>query len=262
MDIKLSNIVRSLRDFIVDNDERTLFDWLVYAQRSFGSHKPFRHSITQVARETRISRHLQNRIFKHFVELGFLEMGREKYDQVEYRSFYVNFTILAEGRALGGLMLIDTETFKEYREMFTEWAKEQTTGEKPLSKYKQKEKELEEKQLAERVTALMTLLNNRYNKERIRYNKGELTKTKPRMGKSATGLVFGKKEKKLLGVAGKMYSDIELDNAMTAYSHAFFKGEIKPAKIIPYFLTIEEDEFVLIKHFLDEFNSNYSFINR
>ena len=141
--IVLATNIRYVKDYLVSCEEMLLFDWLVFTQRGFGSAKPFRHSILQVLKATKVSRYKQNKYFDHFAKLGFLTLGKDIYNNSEYHSFFVDYSVLAQPKVLGEIVRKETETYNEMLKMFVEWAKEQTQREKPLTKKEQKTHEIE-----------------------------------------------------------------------------------------------------------------------
>lgn len=252
-EIVLSNIVRMIKDYKVSNDERTLFDWLVFTQRGFGAGKPFRHSISQVERAVNVSRYVQNKFFAHFVELGFLKLGKDKFNNNEFRSFFVDYSALAKKEVLGQIVREGTETFANMLKMFTAWAKEQAKGENPVSKR-------EQKIIAAKLDAVEPLLNrlNSLYADRVeRYNSGWLTGTKPSRTKSAAKLVCTKSAKRQFVKLMEIYSGNDIYSAFMAYTDSLLKGETKTTKIIPYFLTIDEGDFVVADRFLEYYTLNY-----
>lgn len=141
--IVLATNIRYVKDYLVSCEEMLLFDWLVFTQRGFGSAKPFRHSILQVLKATKVSRYKQNKYFDHFAKLGFLTLGKDIYNNSEYHSFFVDYSVLAQPKVLGEIVRKETDTYYEMLNMFSEWANEQTKRERPLTKKEQKANELE-----------------------------------------------------------------------------------------------------------------------
>ncbi len=255
-EIVLSNIVRMVKDYKVSNDERTLFDWFVFTQRGFGVSKPFRHSIPQVKAATNVTRFSQDKIFAHFVELGFLKLGKDNFNNNTYRSFFVDYSALAKKEVLGQIVR-EGENFSEMLKMFGRWAKEQAKGEKPLTKKEQKAKEA-------KLAAVEPLLNtlNSVWKERIEmYNNGELTSSKPGRAKLVSTLVCKPASKKALANLQNVYSDTDIRYAFVAYADDLLRGNTKTDKILPYFLTYDEGAFVVVDRFLEYHTLNYGIRN-
>ncbi len=256
-EIVLSNIVRMVKDYRVSNDERTLFDWLVFTQRGFGVGKPFRHSIPQVKAATNVTRFSQGKLFAHFVELGFLKLGTDVFNNNTYRSFFVDYSALAKKEVLGQVVHEGTETFSAMLKMFAAWAKEQAKGEKPLTKKEQKAKEA-------KLAAVDPLLNtlNSVWKERVEmYNSGELTSSKPGRAKLVSTLVCKPASKKALANLQNVYSDTDIRYAFVAYADDLLRGNTKTDKILPYFLTYDEGAFVVVDRFLEYHTLNYGIRN-
>jgi hypothetical protein len=256
-DIVLSNIVRIVKDYKVSNDERTLFDWLVFTQRGFGVEKPFRHSIQQVKTATNVTRYSQHKCFSRFVELGFLTIAKECYNNNEYRSFFVDYSTLAKKEVLGQIVRKGTETFSAMLKMFEQWAKEQTKGEKPMTKKEQKAKEAK---LAS-VEPLLNTLNSTW-KERIEmFNNGKLTSGKPVRAKTVSMLVCKPTTKKALANLRNVYDDTSIRYAFEAYADNLLTGETKTDQILPYFLTYDEGTFVVVDRFLEYHALHYGYTN-
>lgn len=252
-DIVLSNIVCQVKDYSVSNDERTLFDWLVFSQRGFGTTKPFRHSIPQVQTATNVKRYLQDKYFAHFVKLGFLRMGKEPFNNNEFRCFFVDFSVLAKKEVLGQIVREGTETHKEMMKMFENWAKEQAKGEKPTTKREQKI--LKEK--LDVVEQLLPRLNNLFADRVQKYNSGWLTGKKPKRTKSSAKLVCTQSSKKKFMKLLEIYNPDDIHFAFLAYTDSLLKGETETSKIIPYFLTCEDGSFVVVDRFLEFYTLNY-----
>ena len=252
-EIVLSNIVRIVKDYKVNNDERTLFDWLVFTQRGFGVGKPFRHSIPQVKAATNVTRFSQDKLFAHFVELGFLKLGTDVFNNNTYRSFFVDYSALAKKEVLSQIVREGTETFSAMLNMFGQWSKEQAKGEKPLTKKEQKAKEAK---LAA-VEPLLNILNSVW-KERVEmYNNGELTSSKPRRAKIVSTLVCKPATKKALANLLNVYNNTDIRYAFAAYADDLLTGNTKTDKILPYFLTYDEGAFVVVDRFLEYHSLNY-----
>ena len=246
-----------VKDYKVSNDERTLFDWLVFTQRGFGVGKPFRHSIPQVKAATNVTRFSQGKIFAHFVELGFLKLGTDVFNNNTYRSFFVDYSALAKKEVLGQVVHEGTETFAAMLKMFAAWAKEQAKGEKPLTKKEQKAKEAK---LAA-VESLLNILNSVW-KERVEmYNNGELTSSKPTRAKLVSALVCKPKTKKLLANLQNIYDDTSIRYAFVAYADDLLRGNTKTDKILPYFLTYDGWEFAVVDRFLEYHALTYGIRN-
>ena len=252
-EIVLSNIVRMIKDYQVSCHERTLFDWLVFTQRGFGAGKPFRHSIQQVETATAISRHLQNKTFGHFADLGFLKLGKDTFNNNEYRSFFVDYSVLVKKEVLGQIVREGTETFANMLKMFTAWAKEQAKGEKPVPKR-------EQKIIAAKLDAVEPLLNrlsSLYADRVEKYNSGWLTGTKPKRTKSSAKLVCAQPSKKQFVKLMEIYDNDSICNAFMAYTDSILKGETKTTKIIPYFLTFDDGDYVVANRFMEYYTLNY-----
>ena len=256
-DIVLSNIIRYVKDYLVTNDERTLFDWLVFAQRGFGLTKPFRHSISQVNATTNVSRYLQDKYFNHFVELGFLRMGKDTFNNNEFRCFFVDFSVLANKEVLGRIVREGTDTHNEMLKMFSKWANEQANGEKTKSKR-------EQKILSAKLDAVEPLLDtlNKCYADRVKmYNNGELTYEMPKRTKSYATLVCTPRCKKLFVALMEKYNNDSIKSAFTAYADDILRGNTKTDKILPYFLTYEDGAFVVVDRFMEKYTLNYGHEN-
>ena len=112
---KVSNIIRMARDYKLSNDERTMFDWLVVKQEDFGLGKPFRHSFSQVEKEIHISKFMQQKIIKHFEDLGFLKKTITYFDNNRFNTFLVDFTILTKPEVLGEIVNAESKTYSEFK---------------------------------------------------------------------------------------------------------------------------------------------------
>lgn len=246
-----------VKDYKLSNDERTLFDWLVFTQRGFGVGKPFRHSIPQVKAATNVTRFSQGKIFAHFVKLGFLKLGTDVFNNNTYRSFFVDYSALAQKEVLGQVVHEGTETFSAMLKMFAAWAKEQAKGEKPLTKKEQKAKEAK---LAA-VESLLNILNSVWEERVEMYNNGELTSNKPKRAKLVSTLVCKPTTKKVLANLQNVYNDTDIRYAFVAYADDLLRGNTKTDKILPYFLTYDEGAFVVVDRFLEYHSLNYGVKN-
>lgn len=242
-----------VKDYRVSNDERTLFDWLVFTQRGFGVGKPFRHSIPQVKAATNVTRFSQGKLFAHFVELGFLKLGTDVFNNNTYRSFFVDYSALAKKEVLSQIVHEGTDTFSAMFKMFAAWAKEQAKGEKPLTK---KEQKVVEAKLAA-VEPLLNILNETYANRVKMYNNGELTSEKPKRTKNAATLVCTAKSKKQFTTLMGIYNNDSINAAFIAYVDDLLRGNLKTDKILPYFLTYDEGEFVVVNRYLEYYTLNY-----
>lgn len=251
--ITLSNIVSVVKDYLVSNDERTLFDWIVFTQRGFGLGLPFRHSIAQVRAATNVARHTQDKCFAHFVALGFLQQAKENYGGKEYRSFFIDFKVLSKPEVLGEIIRPTTDTHREMLVMFTEWAKEQAKSEKPLSKKQLKE----EKAKLEAVDSLMPQLNRTYAERVQMFNEGKLTEEKPERAKNSAALVCNLQSKKALSKLLQVYDEASIDGSFLAYTDDLLKGQVCTKKILPYFLTYENGSFVVADRYLEKYTLEY-----
>lgn len=257
MEVLLSNIVKYIKDYALDNDERTMFDWLVIKQHDFGVSKPFRHSISQIEEATLLSKYLQNRILGKFKELGFLTVGKEFYQNNPYRSFFIDYSILTNPEVLGKIVREGTETYSNLLALFKEWAKEQAQSRKPATKKQQKAAEDKSKA----TDALYICLNAKWDERRQMYNNGELTGKKPKRGKSKTSLPKSKNVVMLLGKLLDVYEQQAISNAFTAFSDAVLKDEVRCSAPLSYFLKCEGGDFPVVNQNLDNFNTQYSYNN-
>jgi hypothetical protein len=242
-----------VKDYRVSNDERTLFDWLVFTQRGFGVGKPFRHSIPQVKAATNVTRFSQGKLFAHFVELGFLKLGTDVFNNNTYRSFFVDYSALAQKEVLSQIVHEGTDTFSAMLKMFKQWAKEQAKGEKPMTKKEQKA--IEAKLAA--VEPLLNILNETYSNRVNMYNNGDLTTEKPKRTKNAAALVCTPKSKKQFATLMGIYDNDSINAAFIAYTDALLTEKFKTDKILPYFLTYDEGEFVVVDRYLEYYTLKY-----
>jgi len=140
---KVSTMIRMVRDYLLDNDERAMFDYLVVKQEDFGLSKPFRQSYRQIQAAMGVTRYSQERVSKRFSEMGFVVLTIESYQNNPYRAFYVDFTALSQPEVLAQIIKPDTETYRDFSEWIGKLAKEQKRTEKPISKAKQRQMEQE-----------------------------------------------------------------------------------------------------------------------
>jgi hypothetical protein len=115
--VKVSNILRLAKDYLLSLQEGMMFDWLVVKQEAFGVGKPFRASISQVQKATRLSRRQQDNAIKHFTELKFLKVTSSYYNNNPYRTYYIDFAVLGKPEVLSEIIANDSETFRE----FSQW---------------------------------------------------------------------------------------------------------------------------------------------
>lgn len=250
MDIKLSNIVNNIKDYILkNNDERTLFDWLVLKQYDFGLGKPFLHSVVQVQEATLTTKHLQKQIFGKFVSMGFLTLGMERYLNNPYRTFFVDFSVLAKPQILSQIIEPGSDTYNNLISYFSHWASEQKKALKPLTKKKQKELEAEAKAVNDLLISLVETWNSRVKM----YN----TKN-PEHKMYVSTFAPSNEDNRLFAKLRKTYNDQAIREAFIVYADMVIKDEITPKRILPYFLTRNDDgEFSLVKYCNDRFITLY-----
>lgn len=238
MEIRLATILKNLKDYLLSStDECVLFDFLVLKQHDFGLGKPFRHSIPQVETATLIKRKTQNRILSKFSDIGFLKVGKELYQNSEYRSFFVDFSELSKPEVLGQIIRMGTETYENQLEYYQQWAKEQKAEIKPPTKKQQKALDEEAKAIDKLLASLVSVWNERVDM----YNKGELTSGKIERRKVHASAF--RADKRLLKKLRDKYSDEGVRKCFMVYADKVLKGEYKPEDTLSYFLAYEEGEF-------------------
>lgn len=256
MDIKLSNIVCNIKDYrLRNNDERTLFDWLVIKQHDFGLGKPFLHSVAQIQNATLTTKYLQKQVFAKYVGMGFLELGKETYLNNPYRTFFVKFDVLSKPEVLGQIIEPGSETYNNLISHFTHWASEQKKELKPPSKKKQKEIEAEAKAVDDLLKNFVETWNGRVDM----YNNGEMTAKKPERKKvHVSTFAPSSNDKRLLT---KLLRDNNVEAIMKAFmvfADMVVKGEIEPKSTLPYFLTRTDDgEFSVFIECTNRYNIDY-----
>lgn len=122
---KVSNILRLARDYRLSLQEGMMFDWLVIKQEDFGVGSPFRASIPQVHKATRLSRRQQDNAIKHFTRLKFLTVTSTYYNNNPYRTYYVDFAVLAQPEVLSEIVEPDSETYREFAQWISLLASQQ-----------------------------------------------------------------------------------------------------------------------------------------
>jgi hypothetical protein len=87
-----------------------------------------------------------------------------------------------------------------------------------------------------------------------------ITKDKSqKKGLSTTKLVINESIKKLASECLRQKSELEINNAFTAYADAVLKDQISVKKFLPYFFSKQFGEYSVIETYLDFFNLNYSY---
>lgn len=254
-DLKLSNFVSMIPDCLMTNDERTLFDWLVF--KCSYNFDWYRHSITQVQRETGVKRKMQDSILQKFRDLGFLEMKRTYHNGNPYRSFYVHFRVLATCKVLGKLFDVESPTYNTMLGQFRECAAEQKKQTKSRSQTKADEER--EAMDTARLNEALRKIDNTW-KERVEmYNNGDLTDGKPKRGKTVTALHKSKPAKSNLRILLQDYDTNDIKNSFIAYADEVLRGNIETSQILPYFLKRQGGEFPVFGRFLDKFAADYSY---
>lgn len=76
-------------------------------------------------------------------------------------------------------------------------------------------------------------------------------------GKSETKLIFNDNIKIKLKEALEIFREVGIEHAFIAYTDAVLKGDLKPEKFMPYFLSKSYGEFNVIENQLDRFNLEY-----
>lgn len=255
-DLHLSNFISMIPDYLLSNDERTMFDWLVF--KCSYNFDWYRHSIPQVQRETGIKRRIQDNAIYKFKEIGFLQVKKVYYQNNPYRGFYIDFSELSKENILEQIIKRDSATFPIMFLQFKELAKEQKLQRKRSRSLRKKEIE-EEKDTRIKFEELLKSLDDTWNNRREMYNNGELTDgIKPERKKSKTSLSKSKTAKALLHKLMEDYDNTSIENALIAFADDFFRGNISCERILPYFLTYENGDFPVMGRYLDKFNSNYS----
>ena len=255
MEIHLSNFVKNIKDYkLRSNDERTLFDWLVLKQYDFGLGKPFFHSVKQVQEETLVTKYLQKQIFTKFVNMGFLTLGEERHMNNPYRTFLVTFSVLAKPEVLGSIIEPGTDTYNNLISYFVHWQKEERMNQKPLTKKRKKELEAEKSA----VDALHSTLVKCWNTRVDMYNDGILTGEKPTWTKvHAQTFDPTTDERRQLGKLRNNYNDKAIENSFTVFADKVLKGEIKPDRIMSYFLTNHDGDFSVVRDCNNYFITQY-----
>ncbi len=242
-------------DCLMTNDERTLFDWLVF--KCSYNFDWYRHSITQVQAETGVKRKMQDSVFRKFRELGFLEMKHTYHNGNPYRSFYVHFRVLATCKVLGCLFRENTPTYNTMLKQFHECATEQKKQTK--SRPQTKAEAEKETMISERLNEALRKIDDAW-KERIgMYNAGDLTDGKPKRGKTVTALHKSKPVKSNLRILLQNYDADDIMRAFMAYADEVLRGNIETSQILPYFLKRQGGEFPVFGRFLDKFAAKYSY---
>lgn len=258
---KVSNMLRMARDYKLSIEERMMFDWLVVKQEYFGLEKPFRHSIPQVQEATGIARHSQEKATRHFVELGFLTIGKDYFQNNPYRTYFIDFSALGRPEVLGEIIKPDTETFKKFSEWIKELADAQAKKEKPLSKTKQKQKEKEAAKAKEETEQLYKELCSEWSKRVDMYNSGELTPMKPKRTKVYSQLPLGKNGMRLLCKLKTTYDSKTIRNGFVVYADKCLREEIKPKNILLYFLKYEDGCFEVVDDMINFHALHYGYEN-
>ena len=255
MEIHLSNFVKNIKDYrLKNNDERTLFDWVVQKQYDFGLGRPFFHSVDQVQKATLTTKYEQKQIFGKFVNMGFLTLGEERHMNHPYRTFLVSFSVLSKPEVLRNIVEPGTETFDNLISNFTHWVKEEKKNQKPPTK--KRLKELEAEALA--VDALLEAMVKCWNERVEMYNNGILTGEKPkRLRVYACGLVPNVGEKKLIAKLRNNFNDEVIKRAFIVQADKTLKEEISPKHILSYFLTYKDGDFPVIREFSDYYTTCY-----
>ena len=83
--------------------------------------------------------------------------------------------------------------------------------------------------------------------------------SKNKRAKSKTKLVFNTNIKTKINEALDVFGEIGVKHAFMAYTDAVLKGEITPAKFLPYFISKQYGAFSVIENYLDHFNLNYGY---
>ena len=237
------------------NDERMMFDWLVQKQIDFGVTKPFRHSIIQVEEATRIKRKMQKLILDSFVSMGFLQISITYHDNNPYRSYFVDFSKLADPNVLGQIIRPGSEIFNHQITNYKQLAGEQKKGLKPPTKKSIKEAEKE----AKAIEAMFPKLAQQWNERVDMYNNGELTSQKPARAKvHIETFSQTKNAKKLVGKLRGMYSEEVILKAFMVYADYVLTGSMQPKNsILMYFLTCNDGEFEVVNKCYDYYGCNY-----
>ena len=259
--VKVSNIIRMARDYNLPIEERMMFDWLVVKQEDFGIEKPFRHSITQIFDETGLSRYLQGRAIKRFSEMGFLRVGVDYYMNNQYKSFYVDFSLLCQPEVLSMIVKPETETYKDFMQWASTLAKAQKEKSKPISKYKRRQMENEKEEKEKKVDELYYILCETWKRRIDMFNNGELTNEKPERAKIYSQIPMGRYGKNLLVKLSWQYDDDTIRNGFTVYADKVLKGEISPQNFLLYFLTNEEGYFPVVDEMVNYHSMNYGCSN-
>lgn len=259
--LQLSNILKHIENFYLDNDQRTLLDWLIWAQKRFGLGTPFRHSLKQIEKETGVKRKKQEKTFTEFSgngekqekSNGWLELGRTQFERRSYSTFFINYKLLHE--CLMQYIALGTATFEMYDEQIRQLAEDQKKAQKPETRRQQQE----QKERERKVNDLIQRLNATFKERRRMYNNGDLTGEIPTMKYSESSLSFNRTQKRKLANAMNVYNQNDINYAFLAYYDKILIDKIHPKDILNLFLSKNEDgEFSVIDDNLSYFNLKYS----
>ena len=257
----MSNIIRMAHDYLLPIEERMMFDWLVVKQEDFGLAGPFRHSIPQVYEATGVKRYVQDKAIKRFVDMGFLTVGQDYYQNNPYRTFYVDFTILSKPEVLQRIVKAGSDTYLAFSEWTAELSKAQVAGQKPLSKTKQKALARQKEMEIESAKRLHGALCEQWRQRILMYNEGQLTKRRPERTKEYSALPIGHNTIGLLCKLLSVYDKNSVANAFVAYADKVLKNELKPKNILLYFLTLKDGDFVVVNEMSNYYTMNYGHDN-
>lgn len=254
---KVSNILRIAQDYLLPLEERMMFDWLVVKQEDFGLEKPFRHSIPQVQKATGVTRHSQEKAIKHFTDLGFLVTGTDYYQNNPFRTYFVDFAVLGRPEVLEKVIKKETETYREFSEWIGELAKAQAKKERPLSRNKKKQQEMEATKAKEEAENLYKVLCKVWNDRIDLYNKGELTGELPERKRIHNQLPIGRNGLRLLWKLRSLYDSSSIQNAFIVFADRCMKEELTPKNIFLYFLKCEDGFFPVVDEMINHHALHY-----
>lgn len=254
-ELKLSNFIAMIPDCTMSNDERTLFDWLVF--KCSYNFDWYRHSIPQVQAETRIRRKMQDKIISWFKELGFLEVQKTYYQNNPYRSFYVDFSVLSKEKVLQKLFSPGSETYTTMLSQFQKLAQEQKVHVKQSRSQRKREASIEAKRISE-LNEVQRVMDIVWSERIEMYNDGMLTEERPKRKRVVTKLHKSKPSKELIRKLLTSYEIDDIKNAFIAYVDDLLKGNVTTSHIVPYFLKYEKGDFPVFGKYLDLFATKYS----
>ena len=244
-DLQLSSFISILPHYrLSSNDERVMFDWLVF--KCSYNLDGYTHSIPQIQKETMVARYSQEKIIAKFCEMGFLKVEKVLIQNCPYKNFRIDFGILSKTETLENIIDPSTPTFNTLTTAFRELADEQKKQGKANTKTRREK--------TQKASHLYDELNEIYRQRVDLFNKGR-TKGK----KIKTSISKSRATTALLNRASHEYEVDSIKNAFVAYADAVIKGTITPTNILAYFLKCESGDFPVISYYLDHLNTSYTY---